>query len=339
MSSSTAAEIEKVRHHLGGNLVIDDLSMSIPSGSIHGLIGPNGSGKTTTMRLLLRIYDPDEGTVRVFGESGGRSDQLRIGYLPEERGLYPRMTVEKTLLFFAKLRGVEDGKAEMQRWLERLGVTDWSGKRVEQLSKGMGQKIQFIAAAMGKPRLVILDEPFSGLDPVNLDLLREAVKQLRDEGTTVILSTHDMAVAQQMCDRVAMIYRGRKVLDGDIQSIRREYGAPRLRIQLGASDGAAVEPGTGTDEKEPGRNGSKQSKMKEAVASALTSMHGVNVLAAADHESVEVSLEDINHRGEVLQKLSGQFDVETFETVRPSLHDIFVQIAGPEATQNPSPEA
>ncbi|MEM0924538.1 MAG: ATP-binding cassette domain-containing protein [Planctomycetota bacterium] len=333
MSEVPAAEIENVRHHLGGNLVIDNLSMSIPSGSIHGLIGPNGSGKTTTMRLLLRIYAPDEGSVRIFGDTGGRSDQLRIGYLPEERGLYPRMTVEKTLLFFAKLRGVEDGKAEMERWLQRLGVTDWSGKRVEQLSKGMGQKIQFIAAAMGKPRLVILDEPFSGLDPVNLDLLRGAVKQLREEGTTVILSTHDMAVAQQMCDRVAMIYRGRKVLDGDIHSIRQQYGAPRLRVRLASNDLASVGASPGLDAV------GDQTPDTAAVMSTLESRTDIAVVNSPEPGAVEITLNDMADRGQVLKTLSDHHDIETFETVRPSLHDIFVQIAGPEATQNPSPEA
>ncbi|MEO1619001.1 MAG: ATP-binding cassette domain-containing protein [Planctomycetota bacterium] len=336
MSETAAAEIESVRHRLGGNLVIDDLSMEIPAGSIYGLIGPNGSGKTTTMRLLLRIYSPDEGSVKIFGESDGRSDQLRIGYLPEERGLYPRMTVEKTLLFFARLRGVEDGPQEMQRWLERLGVTEWSGKRVEQLSKGMGQKIQFIAAAMGKPRLVILDEPFSGLDPVNLDLLRDAVLRLRDEGTTVILSTHDMGVAQGMCDRVGMIFRGRKVLDGEIQSIRREYGAPRLRVHLGANDLAAASAGEVVAE---GSAAASSSVDGDSVVALLEPVPGVSVLPSTRPDAIEIGLEDLSQRGEVLRLLAGEYDVDTFETVRPSLHDIFVQIAGPEATQNPSPQS
>ncbi len=309
-TETSAVELASVRHHLGGNLVIDDLSMNIPTGTIFGLIGPNGSGKTTTMRLILRIYQPDQGDVRVFGETSGRADQLRIGYLPEERGLYPRMTVEKTLMFFARLRGVEDPKQEMTRWLERLGVSDWSKKKVEQLSKGMGQKIQFIAAVMGSPRLVILDEPFSGLDPVNLDLLREAVLQLRNEGTTVILSTHDMAVAQGMCDRVGMICRGSKVLDGKIDDIRREYGGPRLKVRLAG---------------------------KSSVADAVDSIEGVHVQRQADESGFsEVVLSDLSQRAMLLSRLTDHGEVEHFETVQPSLHDIFVQIAGPEATQNPS---
>lgn len=309
----SAVELASVRHHLGGKLVIDQLSMDIPAGAIYGLIGPNGSGKTTTMRLILRIYQPDQGTVRVFGETAGRADQLRIGYLPEERGLYPRMTVEKTLMFFARLRGVDDPKGEMTRWLDRLGVSDWSGKKVEQLSKGMGQKIQFIAAVMGSPRLVILDEPFSGLDPVNLDLLREAVLQLRNEGTTVILSTHDMAVAQGMCDRVGMIFRGCKVLDGKIDDIRREYGGPRLKVRLAGN---------------------------RSIADAAGSIDGLQIQRQADESGLtEVVLSDLSQRQMLLSRLTEHAEVEHFETVQPSLHDIFVQIAGPEATQNPSPVA
>lgn len=306
----SSVELAGVRHHLGGKLVIDDLSMQIPAGCIYGLIGPNGSGKTTTMRLILRIYEPDEGSVRVFGEAIGRADQLRIGYLPEERGLYPRMTVEKTLMFFARLRGVENPKEEMERWLDRLGVVDWSKKKVEQLSKGMGQKIQFIAAVMGNPRLVILDEPFSGLDPVNLDLLRSAVLQLRDEGTTVILSTHDMAVAQGMCDRVGMIYRGRKVLDGEIAEIRNQYGGPRLKIRL--AGGVPVED-------------------------ALGQFENVSVNPhPGDDRFCDVLMDDLSRRPAVLEHLTGRYEVEHFETMQPSLHDIFVEIAGADATHNPS---
>ncbi|MEM9825581.1 MAG: ATP-binding cassette domain-containing protein [Planctomycetota bacterium] len=305
-SGTPAIEIEKVSHRLGGKQVIDDLSLSIPSGALYGLIGPNGSGKTTTMRLILRIYNPDSGSVRVFGQQGGRSDQLRIGYLPEERGLYPRMSVEKILHFFGKIRGVPDPKAEMKRWLERLGVEGWAGKKVEQLSKGMGQKVQFIAAVMGQPRLVILDEPFSGLDPVNLDLLRDNVKQLRDEGTTVILSTHDMEVAQGMCDSVMMIYGGRKVLDGTLSEIREGYGGPRVRVRF--EDGQAPPndlPGIG------------------------------HVVTTPTHH--DLILDDLSKRSEVLQRLAQAGPLAHFETVRPSLHDIFVDIAGDRATSNPTP--
>lgn len=308
MNESSAVAIDGVRHHLGGKLVIDDLSMSVPTGSIFGLIGPNGSGKTTTMRLALRIYQPDRGSVAVFGQTGGRADQLRIGYLPEERGLYPRMTVEKILTFFARLRGVENPRDEMRRWLDRLGVSGWSGKKIEQLSKGMGQKVQFIAAVMGQPRMVILDEPFSGLDPVNLDLLRTSVRELRDEGTTVILSTHDMEVAQGMCDRVGMIYRGQKVLDGSIDDIRRDHGAPRLRVRL--------------------------------AGDAALPAHIDGVVGRHDHAAgTDLMLDDLSRRGAILKQLSSIGDVEHFETVRPSLHDIFVEIAGDEATQNPSTES
>lgn len=305
MELTNVVSIENVIKHFGSQRVVDDLSFQVPRGALFGLIGPNGSGKTTTMRMILRIYHPDTGHVEVLGERTGKTTNHRVGYLPEERGLYPRMTVTRILLYFARLKNVPKANAVIAEWLERLGMTSWANKRIDQLSKGMAQKVQFITAVIGQPPLVILDEPFSGLDPVNLDLFRSAVQQLRHDGTTVILSTHDMDVAQDMCDRIVMIYRGKKVLDGTLREIRQNEGKSRLRVRM--ADGTPLP----------------------------SELPGVEqVIQQGD--SYDLFLDDPSARPAILNRLAAAGDIEHFETLRPSLHDIFVSIAGPDAKTNPN---
>ena len=205
-----ALELTGVTKRFGSQVAVNNLDLAVPRGCIYGFIGPNGSGKTTTMRMVLRIYQPDSGSVVVLGQPHGLAADNRIGYLPEERGLYRRMTVRRVLRYFARLKGVRNPDRVIDEQLELMGAKDWDRKRIEQLSKGMAQKIQFIVAIIAQPELVILDEPFSGLDPVNMEVLRDRVLALRDQGSTVIFSTHDMDMAEQMCDRVVMIYRGNK---------------------------------------------------------------------------------------------------------------------------------
>ncbi len=299
MVSDNAVQLDQVTKRFGGRAAVDAVDLSVPSGSIFGFIGPNGSGKTTAMRLILRIYQPDAGKVIVLGSSAGKAADRRVGYLPEERGLYKRMTVRGVLRYFAQLKGIRKPKRLIDEQLGRLGADDWAHKRVEQLSKGMAQKIQFIVATITSPQLLILDEPFSGLDPVNLELLRDVVLELRDRGTTVIFSTHDMVVAQHLCDRVFMVYQGRKVLDGSIDEIRQGYGSCRLRVRM--------PPGANVPDEIP----------------------GVSERCDADGH-IDLTLEDESARRSVLQCLSSAGDVEHFETMRPTLHDIFVQIARPD---------
>ena len=282
---------------------MDSVDLTVPRGSIFGLIGPNGSGKTTTMRLVLRIYQPDAGNVTVLGQSGGSTADDRVGYLPEERGLYRRMSVRNVLRYFAKLKNVSHADTVIDEWLERMGALDWKKKKIDQLSKGMAQKIQFIVAIIAKPELVILDEPFSGLDPVNLDLMRQTVVELRDSGTTVIFSTHDMGVAQEMCDHVCMIHQGRKVLDGTINSIRDSHGRCRLRV--------------GMQESNP----------------LPDKMVGVTSIDQDGEYSI-LQLEDESDRPGVLKQLTELGDIRHFETFRPSLHDIFVSIANPDSSKS-----
>ena len=189
---------------------VDHLSLAVPEGSVYGFIGPNGSGKSTTMRMIADILHPDSGSIRVFGRENGGIRSAEIGYLPEERGLYRKMKVQALLEFHGELRGGRNVTAEVLSWLTRLNLAHWADRKVETLSKGMSQKIQFIAAVVPRPRLLILDEPFTGLDPVSADEIRRAILEMRGSGCTVILSTHDMSVAESLCDSIFMIFRGQE---------------------------------------------------------------------------------------------------------------------------------
>src|SRR5262245_35597661 len=229
---NSAVVIDHVAKTFGTLRAVDDLCLEVPAGSIYGFIGPNGSGKTTTLRMIMRILHPDSGEIRVLGESSLGAATDWVGYLPEERGLYKQMKVRDVLRFYAELKGKRHSKAAIEQWLARFDLSAWANKKVEALSKGMSQKVQFIATVIHRPELVLLDEPFSGLDPVNSEVLREAVLDLRREGATVIFSTHDMSMAEKMCDFIFMIYQGRKVLDGTLQAIRDTYGSDTLRVRL-----------------------------------------------------------------------------------------------------------
>ncbi len=228
-----AIEAKNVSKRYDKHVAVRDLSLVVPSGTVYGLLGPNGAGKTTTIRMVLNIIAPDTGSINVLGlpaSSRGLTD--RIGYLPEERGLYRKMRVRAVLRFLAELKGVgaDDANSRIDRWLDRLGLRsaerDWGSARVEELSRGMQQKVQFIGALVHDPDLIILDEPFSGLDPVNAQALKDAVMQLRRDGKTVIFSTHIIENAESMCDAVCIIAHGEKVLDGSVADVKTEYGGP-----------------------------------------------------------------------------------------------------------------
>ncbi len=296
MTEPLAVQLQGVSKSFGNQRAVDQLDLSVPTGSIYGFIGPNGSGKTTTIRMILRIYQPDSGEVRVLGQSVGDVADTRVGYLPEERGLYRRMSVRRVLRYFARLKGVARPDKIIDEQLERMGATDWGKKRIEQLSKGMAQKIQFIVAIIAKPQLLVLDEPFSGLDPVNMEVLKEAVIEMRKQGTTVIFSTHDMDMAEKMCDRVFMIYKGKKVLDGTLDGIKSGYGADSVRIKMA--------------------NGSELPETIEGVTQQTSRGRFIDLQLA--NESV---------RRSVLSQLVARGDIEHFETIRPTLHEIFVRIA------------
>ena len=295
-----AIEIRGVTKTFGDLAAVDDLSLTVPQGSVYGFIGPNGSGKTTTMRMVVNIFYPDCGSIRVFGQElrAGRSDQ--VGYLPEERGLYRRMEVTSLLEFHGELRGGRKVTAEVNQWLRRLGLAHCAKQRVDTLSKGMSQKVQFIAAVVPEPKLLILDEPFTGLDPVSVDVIRAAILELRRGGATVILSTHDMSVAESMCDSILMIYRGRKVLVGTLDSIQRQYGNDTIRVS--AEGGCDDLPGV--------------EKVRD-----LGQVQELRMARGCDPQ-------------EVLRALVARTRVTSFAVTKPSLHDIFVRIAGREAAEN-----
>jgi ABC-2 type transport system ATP-binding protein len=294
-----AVELENVTKRFGRQAAVDGLSLVVPEGSIYGFIGPNGSGKTTTLRMMLRIFQPDSGVVRVLGQTSGSTADERLGYLPEERGLYKRMRVLSLLTYFARLKGMRRPRPAIHAWLRRLGGEGWDRKRIDTLSKGMAQKIQFIATVIARPKLLILDEPFSGLDPVNMVVLRDAILDLRAQGTTVIFSTHDMDVAEQMCDTILMIFQGRKVLDGTMDAIHRQYPANQVRVRLG---------------------------QPETELPRLQGIHSIERIG----RFFEFKMSDATRAPEVLLQLAGQVPVDHFEIVKPSLHDIFIQIAHPD---------
>ncbi len=299
-----AVEISEISKTFGSTVAVDGLSLAVPQGSVYGFIGPNGSGKTTTLRMIMRILHPDSGTVHVFGEdvttAGAASD--RVGYLPEERGLYRKMVVDDLLRFYAELKGLRNSRAEIDRWLKRLDLADYAKKKVETLSKGMSQKLQFIATVLHRPELIVLDEPFSGLDPVNQDLLKDAVLELKRAGATVIFSTHDMDVAEKMCDFVFMIFKGRMVLDGTLESIKDRYGTDTIRVRV--TDG-------------------------DADFARLDGVDKVNDYGQLQ----ELRMTDGADPQKILEQLAGRTRVELFEIARPSLHDIFVRIARPDAEE------
>lgn len=269
----------------------------VMAGRIFGLIGPNGAGKTTTIRMIVNITAPDSGTIKLFGEKINSSLQDRIGYLPEERGLYKKMRISEQLKFFAALKNVPGAQAGklIDRWLARVELSEWKNKRAKELSKGMQQKIQFIAAVMHDPDLLILDEPFSGLDPVNVELLRDIVLELKAEGKTIIFSTHQMELAEKLCDDICMINKSEKVLDGSLREVKRGFGrnAVALRLEGGES---------------------------------ILADRSLVVKVDQDSDELEALLAPGVDAQELLNRLiSSGARLTKFELVEPSLNDIFIE--------------
>lgn len=295
-------EIQNVTKIFDEHTAVDNLSLTVPQGSVYGFIGPNGSGKTTTIRMIMNILYPDSGVIQVFGERLQGTCTDRIGYMPEERGLYKKMKVREILKFYGELKNGKDVGKEADRWLEKLDLAAYANKKVETLSKGMSQKVQFIATVVSRPEMVILDEPLTGLDPVNADVLRAAVLDLQAQGTTVIFSTHDMNVAERMCDFIFMIFKGRKVLDGTLASIQDEYGNDTIRVRI------------------------------EDDADILQNLNGIEKIN--DFGQVqELRMVRGFDSQEIITEIMSRTRVNSFEIARPSLHDIFVRIAGPEAKE------
>lgn len=225
-------KVENVSKHYAGHTALDDVSLAVEQGRVYGLLGPNGAGKTTLIRIINHITAPDSGRVVFDGHILTQDDVVKIGYLPEERGLYKKMKVGEQALFFARLKGLSrhDATKRLHEWFDRLEIGGWWNKRVEELSKGMAQKVQFVVTVLHEPKLLIFDEPFSGFDPINANLLKREILQLRDNGATVIFSTHNMSSVESVCDDITLINASRNILTGSVSEIRRTMGANRYKI-------------------------------------------------------------------------------------------------------------
>src|SRR5918992_1539670 len=296
MSDAPTLLLDHVTKRFGEFTAVDDLSLQVHRSRVFGLIGPNGAGKTTTIRMIVNITVPDSGRIELFGQPMSTQLQDRIGYLPEERGLYRKMKIGEQLRFFAELKDVrgKDADERINNWLAKLQLTDWKNKRAKDLSKGMQQKVQFITAVLHDPDLLILDEPFSGLDPVNVELMKQTILEKKVEGKTIILSTHQMEIAEKLCDDVCMINRSHKVLDGRLREIRRSFARNAVELQITGGDGVLNDP--------------------SLVANIRENGDDFEVLLAPGAEA-QTLLKRLIENGAVINK---------FELAEPSLHDIFI---------------
>ncbi len=292
-------EFQNVTKQFGAFTAVERLNLSIPENEIFGLLGGNGAGKTTTFRMLLRLIDQTNGTISWKGEGISYDSSHLIGYLPEERGLYPKMKVKEQLIYLGKLRGMK--KAEVEKeiaiWLDRFKVPEYLDKKVEELSKGNQQKIQFIASVIHKPELLILDEPFSGLDPVNVEVLKEAVLDLKKSGTTILFSSHRMEHVEELCEHLCILHKGKAVVSGNLKEIKRSYGKKNIRIDADF-DVAFL----------------------ENVAGVVHLKQGLN------HSIVQIENEQVSQT--VLRELVSKGFVRQFELEEPSLNDIFIEKVG-----------
>ena len=297
--------LDKVSKSFGEVRAVDDLSVQVPVGSIYGFLGPNGAGKTTTLRMIMNIIRPDSGNISVFGDSSIEQAKARIGYMPEERGLYRKMTVRKVLAYFGAIKGVSSNElaSRVPKWLERIELAGWADKKVEELSRGMHQKLQFAVTAINEPNLLILDEPFSGLDPLNLDLLKSIILQMRDEGKTVIFSTHVMHEAEKLCEFILLINRGRAILDGKLADIRSRQSSQSVCVEV------------------------------EGDSSFIPTLPMVASMES-EAERLEISLRKDADPQELLRALVERTRVRVFEVKVPSLHEIFVSLVKSSNAEN-----
>ncbi|HYC99627.1 MAG TPA: ATP-binding cassette domain-containing protein [Phycisphaerales bacterium] len=301
---SDAIIIEGVTKTFGPKLAVDNLSLRVPAGSLTGVIGPNGAGKTTTIRMIMSIIFPDRGTLSVLGKASAVESKDRIGYLPEERGLYRKMKVGALLTYMARLKGIDSGAAsrKVAHWLDKVDLGDVAKKKCEELSKGMQQKVQFIAAVIHEPDLLILDEVFSGLDPGNRKLMRKLISEQHQRGCTILFSTHAMYEAEQLCDRILMIHHGRKALDMTLRDVWRQYD-PRSIVAEPA--GEPVEP------------------------APFAEMPGVAV-ARSSGSGLELVLAEGSDGASVMASLAATGRFRSIALRRPSLEDIFLSIVEPD---------
>lgn len=312
-------EVQGVSKQYSSHKALDNVSLEIPAGSVYGLLGPNGAGKTTLIRIINHITAPDTGHVLFDGHPLVAEDVVNIGYLPEERGLYKKMKVGDQALFFAKLKGLKTREAEKQlrAWFEKFGISDWWNKKVEELSKGMAQKVQFIVTVLHRPKLLIFDEPFSGFDPINAELLKNEILQLRDEGATVIFSTHNMESVEALCDNFTLINRSRNILSGNVAEIRREMGKNHYRLSF-------------------------QGDADKLIQTLGPSIRNYNMSAPEQTESgiiynSEFTLNPDVTMHDFIQAANDTVEIVTFDRALPSMNEIFIRTV--ENYNNPAPFA
>ena len=289
-----------------GHKALDDVSLAIPRGSVYGLLGPNGAGKTTLIRIINRITAPDTGEVLFDGRPLAPEDVCRIGYLPEERGLYKKMKVGEQALFFARLKGLSrrEAIARLKIWFRKFGIEDWWNKKVDELSKGMAQKVQFIVTVLHRPELLIFDEPFSGFDPINANLLKEEILRLRDEGSTVIFSTHNMASVEEICDHITLINRSHNILSGNVDEIRRRYGTNLFEVAYRG----------------------EEEVLRRAVGERCEWLDGSQ--AESVYRTVKLHVRnDADVRG-VIAAANDAVELRSFTEIIPSMNDIFIRAVG-----------
>ncbi len=292
-------EAREVRKSFGDVRAVDGLSFSARPGEIFGLIGPNGAGKSTTIRMAMNIIAPDSGEISINGRPLAEEDKAIVGYLPEERGLYRKIKVSEMLLYIASLKGMSapDATASMDAWLKRFDILDWKGRKIDELSKGMAQKVQFVATVIHKPQLVLFDEPFSGLDPMSQDILLEAMLELKAAGVTVLFSTHIMEHAEKICERILLVNRGREIVSGSLAEVKSKHGRNAVQIEF---DGDA------------------------AFVEGLPCVESVRRFP----RWIEAQLKPSSDSDELYRALAGKLKVRRFELVAPSLHKIFVSLVG-----------
>ena len=297
-------QIEHVTKRYAGHTALDDVSLEVPQGSIYGLLGPNGAGKTTLIRVINRITLPDAGTVIFNGHPITDDDIHHIGYLPEERGLYKKMKVGQQAIFFARLNGLSRREAveRLKKWFVRFGIEDWWDKKVEDLSKGMAQKVQFITTVVHEPRLLIFDEPFSGFDPINANLLKREIMRLRDNGATVIFSTHNMSSVEEICDHITLINKSRNILSGSVDEVRRRFGENIFEVTY-RGDPATLE---------------------NAVA-PMAEILGTAEVSDTPYHTTRLKLDPAATVRQTVAAVNDAIELRSFHEVIPSMNDIFIR--------------
>lgn len=299
-------EIKNVSKSFSGHKALSDVSLHVPKGGIYGLLGPNGAGKTTLIRIINHITAPDNGEIFFDGHPLTQKDVVHIGYLPEERGLYKKMKVGEQALFFARLKGMSrnDAYRELKKWFEKFEISDWWNKKIEELSKGMAQKIQFIVTVLHNPKLLIFDEPFSGFDPINANLLKNEMLSLRDQGTTIIFSTHNMSSVETLCDNITLINKSQNILSGNVDEIRREQGKGRFSL---------------TFQGDPAR-------LLNSIENQIISHDFVAPEKSIDDGTTKIILKlkpDVSFR-DIISTANDAVELESFSRALPSMDEIFI---------------